>query len=187
MLGRSWRAFTQRNRSGEVLVPQGGGAFDGEGDASDEGLGGEKERGATDLLRVGEPSYRLGVVHAGAHVFGVTFLPDPLLHHRRVHVAGTYTVDPDTLMGVVERQGFREPDDAALRGAVGDGVALPGEGNHARHAYDRPPRLAQGWDGRLATEKDALEVQREEEVPMPVGSFEDVARDVGAGVVDQRV
>jgi hypothetical protein len=90
-------------------------------------------------------------------------------------------------MGVVERQGLGECNDAALRGAVDDGVALPGEADHARQAHDRAARLAQCEDGHFGAEEDALEVQCQEEVPVPFGRLEYAAGDVGAGVVDQGV
>src|ERR1019366_7250239 len=85
-------------------------------------------------------------------------------------------------------EGSREHDDAGLGGAVVR-VLRPGTDAAQRADVDDAPLALPLHEARglLAAEKDSLQVDRVDEVPIPLGDVERVEAGEAGGVVDQAV
>ena len=158
-------------------------AVDEEDLARDEGrvLGGEEGVDSGDLLGPGDP--------AGRNL-GDDLLADRLgnaREHARHDGPGRDAVHGDPELGVLEREGAGEADDARLRGRV-VGLADVPERADRRRVDDAPPAMLSHPRQRgLGAEERALEVDREDLVPLLLGHLVAHRVAVDPGVVDEHV
>ena len=122
-------------------------------------VGGQEDDGPRDLARLGDPAERYSALDLRAQRGGVGGGVEIGLHERRVDVAGADRVAADPVGAVLHRRRARDPEHAALGGAVGGEDAVADEREDRRDVDDRAAaRRPHRPHGVLAAEEDALEV-----------------------------